>query len=1428
MKDQKSKSKIINSKSKIPLTPFKKGGIYGSQITENFGSSLTSDLRPLTSVNGIALVAVLAILVVLAIIAASFTTLMNIELRQSNQVINSFQLDMLVEAGLEHAKTMLVNSDEPSELSEEKFTHWMYVKDKADDLCGRYRLRIEDESAKVNINKAYQLKNGKGKSWDTGEIVLPRALGVSPKIAEKIINFRYGPNKVPGGRGDDDNNNAVLMADGIDNDADGLIDEDDEGINDPSEYTSGHLRGDDRNFTTINEVLSVFLNTKKKLPLSVQESIRREVPRRATVRSIDKSGSRTLQNEKPSDINCVTARECRQRFTTASASVPFQPNSRMRSQLAANMVDYRDENHVLSTLGSTYGVEAICFNEILANDESFTYLLEDGNLNPGNDYAYWGGSWEKQYGTTDDKRSIYHISQPYFAVPDDNFYMFDPREAWRIKYDEGIRVSGKLNASAGSMTITLPDVPGKKGTGKAEMTNYRDGVWPSQSPPWKNPEGIPGNRSWCYWDGITVTTRSRNDYTDYYNELMGVLKKRGQADGNHPDLPPNFFKNAQVMIYTWGYSSESGSTKGRVVGCFDVTSSKGHKITAKTSDANSSSVNFATQLAKYGMTPNNCDLSICFVGWGNRSTAAHLPKVNSWSMIRSRQPIGGRYFKVVIDRQPVGRWFGYKTKKLGVSGTIGGKFSEDKDNSKQWPYKDGKAIKTDKNGWIDLMLTSSPDVSRQSNLRQTLWYVRMIAPEVAEMFNASATPVSLANWRVICNTGSLATEIGRIKRTSYYDRTLRRPIVDDNPVVSPGGHFYLVNDTELFDYWYGNGDGNYGSAPKEEVPVFQMGVGRWGITYEVESAKFEYPPARASIRLKGETFDKADKLFEFETVMFIDEKGKDDPQSWHGIFAPVLSELIEFNNEIAIAPTYSDWAGYMDPGTKVMVLGLPHKGGIVSLTLKNEYEQICARTVDYGKVEPEDLGQSTEKVDPTKNTWVKREQASIAGRNKDALNRAMQSRQNEKFFIKNGHYGSICELRYLTTGDDFERLGSSGNMSKSVEAISAIGDVMCASHVRLESCAGNVVHKGWKEAADEVESSSLRSVACKNGRWEKDQWKGQTLRFLTGKLRGEKFPIIGNTKKVILLADTQAEFVPRSAPNRKVLKPGKGDRFSLGPGYSSAMCFTRLGNKAGEWTWENAIQIPGKYDLYIHGLNDAIDTTEFLEENNNASIDVAVWNYKTKQFDTLCKKKKYNKHDSFNAGKILHEHVSNAGDFRLQLVAHEVVEKEKEAGSQNGDAIIHTGGRQTGMAWFNYAVVTPVPVIGRVNINTAPARLLASLPGISSELAKNIEKGTDSSGKPMLKPYKRLGDLFKVKEMTLDIFERCVNLLMLDSSTFTVEVEAQTLKATRSGELKSKQVWDEFAPDIVNNIIATRTKRFVLELEESKDGFSGVRELERY
>jgi len=355
-------------------------------------------------------------------------------------------------------------------------------------LPRRYRFKIEDEASKVNINKAFLLKKGKGTGWDTGEIVLPQALGVPRKSAQKLIDYRYGRNKIPGSRGDDDQNNLILMADGIDNNANGIIDEEDEGINDPKEYSAMHLKGDDRKFSVMTELINIMLEDNKKLSPNLRSKITRELPRRATIYSIDKPGSPTLPNDIPSDINSITPRECRKLFIKANADMPFEPNAAKQQQLAANMIDYRDENHVLSTLGSTYGVEAICFNEILANDESCYFSITYGTRPKS-----MAHDWEHFFATTDGKRPQFTPTAAYSAVPALNWYTIDPRGAWHINKQHN--KAGKLQISSGTTKIMLPDSPGKKANGK--LTNYRNGYMTSFG--WKSPPDFPKAPSEARW-----------------------------------------------------------------------------------------------------------------------------------------------------------------------------------------------------------------------------------------------------------------------------------------------------------------------------------------------------------------------------------------------------------------------------------------------------------------------------------------------------------------------------------------------------------------------------------------------------------------------------------------------------------------------------------------------------------------------------------------------------------------------------------------------------------------------------------------------------------------------------------------------------------------------------------------------------------------
>jgi hypothetical protein len=291
--------------------------------------------------------------------------------------------------------------------------------------------------------------------------------------------------------------------------------------------------------------------------------------------------------------------------------------------------------------------------------------------------------------------------------------------------------------------------------------------------------------------------------------------------------------------------------------------------------------------------------------------------------------------------------------------------------------------------------------------------------------------------------------------------------------------------------------------------------------------------------------------------------------------------------------------------------------------------------------------------------------------------------------------------------------------------------------------------------------------------------------------------------------------MPQSSPGGLPLNAAPGDMFNVGPGYATPLCYTRASNARGTWTWRHAVNVPGEYNLYIFGLSDSINTTEFLEENDNASLDVLVWNYGTGAFETLCERKQYGKEDSFLAGRITGDHVSPKGDVKLQLVAHDVTE-DVVGMDEAYDEMVRVQSRKSGYAWFNYAVLAPVPVVGRVNINTASARMLKSLPGVDAQLAHALYHGLDSSGRATLKPYRRAGDLLDVKGMDLATFERIVNLVMVDSSTYTVCVEAQALapEATIEGVEPS-------------HIDGRQHKRFIVEAVPGTGGPGTVRVLEQ-
>jgi len=120
-----------------------------------------------------------------------------------------------------------------------------------------------------------------------------------------------------------------------------------------------------------------------------------------------------------------------------------------------------------------------------------------------------------------------------------------------------------------------------------------------------------------------------------------------------------------------------------------------------------------------------------------------------------------------------------------------------------------------------------------------------------------------------------------------------------------------------------------------------------------------------------------------------------------------------------------------------------------------------------------------------------------------------------------------------------------------------------------------------------------------------------------------------------------------------------------------------------------------------------------------------------------------------------------------------------------------------------------VPVIGRVNVNTAPARLLASLPGIDMALAKNIASGCSGKNKPGIKPYEHPGDLLDVQGMTLEIFHRIANLITVSSSAYTLDTECQAIL-----DVDGNGRFDEESGD---KILGEKHIRFVLQGKKNID-----------
>ncbi|MCX7848225.1 MAG: hypothetical protein N2595_09390 [bacterium] len=1286
----------------------------------------------------------------LAVLAMTFAVYTSIEQATARTAASSHDVRALVDAGLAHAKALLwidavlgdPRYDAYSDLWRTTFDGtlanrppdvnlsglnrpglrgaggdaiWLPVRNERGTLVGRYAVLVEDESAKINLNMASLLPPQRAnEGLSPYEILLGdggvRGLPLPTPALANVMRFRYGPNGVPGARGDDNVNNATLMSDGLDNNANGLIDELDEGVDELEEYNAARPYGDDRAFFSLREVWSV---AAPNAPLSHAHVAALRAS--ATLHSTDNSlrWDPSTRSWRPRDnLNVISARDIHRTLAHANQQFSFEGNQRQMRRLAATAADYRDENAVLSTVASEYGIEAVCFNEVLANEGSRLMLPYRINEVYGDRRVFTLAYFYSFYN--------YRNTSP---VTSDN-------PALREKFDR----TTAFGIDFSSVRYTPSGISLELGRSPLESGGYRN----------------------------------------WFEQFKQLLRARGRKfiEQDRVIWPENLWKNSYLCVYR---SPTPGALPAKV---FKIERSTDRILYIN-----------ATQLAADDYINFTSRYYYAQIrSWiHDRAYYAEHPQVSTWTVVPFLQP--NTYYRVYIQETNLqvpdddAAYSQHLSEKMDVDGRLG-QYSEQNIHRLRYRYKDGEAIRADRQGCIDLYLTSSRECSpRRRNRFNAAYCVR---PDIIELMNISDRPVSLRGWSLVANTGALAYELGTIDHAVQYSRQDTGRKVELNPTIQPNEYFYLCNNLDIFDRDFGGTrDGLWGTSADEQMPAYEINDDRWGVRFKIKSLR-EVSAAdgwTTYVTCENENWRKdqfKDEIAEFQSARR-DPRGV--ARSPDGIRYSIDENT---RNTLVFKNLKLQEYSFVEPGDFVMIVGLPRIGGFVSLTLKNQYEQIAARVIEYGNPSSDLqrdprrwLGWSAEKPDPTREEWVLCRTPTFGGTVRRARNATALLRDEAIVSVKNGQYaspGELARVRRIATWQQERRDARDIAASKLVQAAVEFFDTR---GIRLDAEEEGAHLKGWRPAFGENTIADTRGITDYRAVWPVNVWSNQLIHMLSGSRRGETFAIQGNSQN-------RLRVVGRSVPSRQTFYAAAGDRYSLGPGYASSFYYTRSETDSGEWEWKNKRIPKATYRLFICGLNDSIRTTEFLEENYNPRLDIRVYDFEKGAYDLIARGRQYDKNDTIDVGVIGPRHISPSGGLRLRLDASGLKHQ-----------YCH------GFAWFDYLYLAPVPVQGLVNVNTASPRILMALNGVDATLAEAIYKGLNSAGQAVLKPYRSVGDLLAVRGMTIDRLTGLANLVTVRSDQYCVNVVAQLISdKNRDG------TFDERAGD---RIEATAHVRAILD-----------------
>jgi len=303
-------------------------------------------------------VVIFFVLAVLGTISFSFLFRMRLEQEAASNYCDAIVAEYLARAGLERAIAELKNDknhyddlyEEWARGFKEELGAGYFDVELISDKGEMKDVGIIDEGSKLNINIAGESSFNEG--WSPFELNLASLDGLDERKLKAIVSYRYGPDNAPGEKGvDDDGDAPFLSKDGIDNDADGEVDEEDEGVDEPDEFSPDEPFGDDNPFETIEEI---------RLVPGIGEFTFNKIKDYITVYSYDKNIDR--EGNLRVNINYASPSEIARALKKAGFS------DEKASQITANIVDFRDEDSDPTCYRGKYGIEMTPYiNEVMPN-----------------------------------------------------------------------------------------------------------------------------------------------------------------------------------------------------------------------------------------------------------------------------------------------------------------------------------------------------------------------------------------------------------------------------------------------------------------------------------------------------------------------------------------------------------------------------------------------------------------------------------------------------------------------------------------------------------------------------------------------------------------------------------------------------------------------------------------------------------------------------------------------------------------------------------------------------------------------------------------------------------------------------------------------------------------------------------------------------